>query len=160
RDWQGDVDLPLAKETFGAVICVPLNYGASVIGVLMVIASRHGRLFDSDDVYLLELLGSQAAVAIAHSQLFADQQALVQEVEAARGQLETVLSSTQNPVVAVDRNFNLIFTNLAARDLFTINDNQHDKTIRDLPQAVLPIDYRRALKDLRYNRTHVYEVGL
>src|SRR5690606_20853829 len=87
RDWKGDPDLPLAQEPFGSVICVPLVYGGRAIGALMVIASQQGRLFGPDDVYLLELLGSQAAVAIAHSQLFADQQALVHQVDAARSQL-------------------------------------------------------------------------
>jgi len=67
RDWQGEADLPLAKETFGAAIAVPLNYGEQVTGVLLVIAGRQGRLFNPNDVYLLELLSTQAAVAIANS---------------------------------------------------------------------------------------------
>lgn len=160
RDWEGDVDLPLARETFGSVICVPLKYGNNVIGVLMVIASQHGRLFNRDDVYLLELLGSQAAVAIAHSQLFADQVALMQEVDAARSQLETVLSSTQNPVIAIDRQFNLIFANMAARDIFSIREDVDKQITRILPSNVLPSDTRQTLRDLRYNRTHVYEISI
>ncbi len=157
RDWDGVPDLPLARETFGSVVCVPLIYGGRAIGVLMVIASQQGRLFSSEDVYLLELLGSQAAVAIAHSQLFADQRSLMSEVEAARGQLETVLSSTENPVVAVDRQFRIIFANTAAKTLFTV-DNGVLLTDK-LPRSAFPPDQRAALTDLRHNRTHVYEIS-
>lgn len=158
RDWKGDADLPLARETFGSVICVPLIYGGHAIGALLVIASQHGRLFSAEDVYLLELLGSQAAVAIAHSQLFADQQALVHEVEAARGQLETVLSSTQNPVIAVDRQFHLIFANPAAKTLFLSSEGYR---ITDLvPELAFPADAQHVLADLRYKGSHIYEITL
>ena len=161
RDWKGEVDLPLAKETFGSVICVPLNYGERVIGVLMVIASRQGRLFTSDDVYLLDLLGSQAAVAIAHSQLFAHQKALMQEVDTAHSQLSTVLTSTQNPVIAIDRHFRLIFANPIAQELFFPTTPDKQQSILELlPQGSLPADYREALRNLRQNRAHVYEINL
>ncbi len=157
RDWKGEADLPLARETFGAVICVPLIYAGQTIGVLMVIASQQGRLFGEDDVYLLELLGSQAAVAIAHSQFFADQQALVQEVDAARSQLETVLSSTQNPVIAVDRRFRLIFANPAAKGLFFAQEGS--VITRLLAGQMLPSNPREVLGALRRTGSYVYEVS-
>ncbi len=137
---------------------MPLSYGGRVIGVLMVIASQQGRLFNSDDVYLLELLASQAAVAIAHSQLFADQRALMGEVDLARSQLETVLTSTENPVVAVDRHLRLIFANPAATALFPLIDVGANLT-DILPDHALPPSYRQALADLRRNRSHIYEIS-
>lgn len=159
RDWQHKPDMPLAKDTFGSVICVPLEYGGTVIGVLMVIAGQQGRLFNREDVYLLELLGGQAAVAIAHSQLFAEQSALTHEVETARSQLETVLVSTENPVIAADRNMRLVFSNPAANTLFSIGDDARGKQIHDiLPANALPPDPRQALRQLRQARTHVYEI--
>ncbi len=160
RDWKGQDDLPLARETFGSVICTPLVYGGEAIGALMVIAGQQGRLFSREDVHLLELLGSQAAVAIAHSQLFADQQALTQEVEAAHGQLETVLSSTENPVIAVDRQFRIIFANPAA-DALLPEGRQKDQPITDiLPANTLPTDFREVLTGLRLHRTFIYEISL
>lgn len=118
RDWHGVQDLPLARETFGSVIAAPLSYGDNTFGVLLVIAARDGRMFDRDDVYQLDLLGAQAAVAIANSRLFEEQKSLAQEVEFSRSQMETVLSSTPSPVIAVNRDLEIIFTNLAARMLF------------------------------------------
>jgi two-component system, OmpR family, phosphate regulon sensor histidine kinase PhoR len=156
RDWQGETDLPLARETFGSVICSPLIYGGRAIGVLMVIASRQGRLFSKSDVYLLDLLGAQAAVAIAHSQLFADQQNLMHEVDTARSQLEAVLLSTENPVVAINRRFQIIFANPAARVLFPIEDNV--AVTEMLPDYTFPPEPLAALASLRRNRTHVYEI--
>jgi len=161
RDWSGMPDLPLSTETFGSVICVPLIYGGIAIGVLMVIAARQGRLFSREDVHLLELLGSQAAVAIAHGRLFTEQRELTSQVEAAHGQLETLLISTENPVVAVDRQFRLIFANTAARKLFDLNAIPTDGPITTaLPAFVFPEDFRAAIRDLRRKRAHIYEVSL
>jgi two-component system, OmpR family, phosphate regulon sensor histidine kinase PhoR len=158
RDWNEADDLPLARETFGSVICVPLNYANDIIGVLMVICGRHGRLLDSQDVYLLELLSAQAAVAIAHSHLFAEQQQLTAEVEAAHSQLETVLTSTESPVIAVDRGLRLIFANLAARALFSLDqDRGIDQTI---PREAFPRDLRSVVRAIRHKNSYVYEVSI
>lgn len=76
RDWHFEEDFPHAKKTFGSFICAPLMYGDEVIGILGVISGRHGRLFTKDDVYSLELLSSQVAIAISHSQSFEEQKEL------------------------------------------------------------------------------------
>lgn len=161
RDWRGKADLPLAKETFGSVSCVPLIYGGEVIGVLMVVSGNQGRLFDREDMHLLELLGGQAAVAIAHSRLFAEQRQLTHEVDSARSQLETVLVSTENPVIAVDREFRLNFANPAARNLFSIPESPKRPLITDiLPSAALPPINSNVLRELRRKRVYVYEISL
>jgi two-component system, OmpR family, phosphate regulon sensor histidine kinase PhoR len=162
RDWKGIADLPLARETFGSVICVPLIYSAQTIGVLMVIAGRQGRLFQFEDVQLLELLGAQAAVALAHSRLFAEQHELTEQVEAARSQLETVLSGTENPVIAIDRNFRLIFANPAARKLLPQNNllSKGNNILKHLPTDVLPHNHVEVIRNLRANRAHIYEISL
>lgn len=161
RDWHDKADLPLAKETFGAVICVPLTYGNQVIGALMVIAGRQGRLFRREDVYLLELLGAQAAVAIAHSRLFEEQRELTQQVEDARSQLEALLVSTENPVIAVNRNFRLIFANPAARRIFDIPYHSDDEKITQiLPAVAFPRKPIRAMRDIQKSGAHVYEISL
>lgn len=161
RDWKAEPDLPFAKQTFGAVVCVPLIYARQVIGVLMVISSPQGRLFDRDDVHLLELLAAQAAVAIAHGGLFDEQRALTSQLEAAHSQLQTVLVSTENPVIAVDRKLRLIFANPAAEKLFSIPAQATGTLIYDLlPRSSLPVNARDALRDLRKNRVHIYEITL
>jgi signal transduction histidine kinase len=161
HDWRGSDDFPLARETFGSVICTPLVYANEAIGALMVIAGRHGRLFVREDGYLLELLGAQAAVAIAHSRLFAEQGELTRQVESARGELETVLVSTESPVIAVDRRFRLLFANPAARALFSAREAVDARPIHALlPKSAFPGDARAALRSLRRTRAYTYEAVL
>lgn len=159
RDWAGRPDLPLARETFGAVISVPLMFADEVVGVLLVIQGRQGRLFDREDMHLLELLGPQAAVAITNSRLFEAERDLSTDLEVAKNQLETVLTSTENPVVAIDRQMRIIFANPAAVSLLEANINPVGWRITDfVPRTYLPPDRRRAFRDLRQRRVHVYEI--
>mgnify|MGYP001354313341 CR=1 FL=1 len=158
-NWKGTEDYPLARQTFGSVVCTPLVYGGQTIGVIMVIGAKHGILFQKEDVYLLELLGAQAAVAISHSQLFSD-------VEFARRQLETVLISTESPVIAVDRKFHLIFANRTARQLLQQSSDTEENLpngtpIRDLiPPYALPLSAALALSELRRRGTYTYEATI
>lgn len=161
REWRGADDVPFARETFGSVICTPLIHGGEAIGALMVVAAqRHGRLFWSEDVYMLELLGTQAAVAIVHNRLFKEQAELTQQVDVARSQLEAVLDSTESPVLAVDRGFRLIFANPAAKALFSLGDAEIDKPVQELlPQGVLPKNYVDVLRHLKQHFSYTYEVA-
>ncbi len=159
RDWNSEPDLPLAHETFGSVISVPLIYSSETIGTLMVIAGRKGRLFEREDVQRLELLSAQAAVAIAHSRLFKEQLALTEQVEASRSQLEAVLTSTENPVVAVDRRLRLLFANPAAQKLiYEVHRMDSGSVAQTIPPSLLPRYPLKALRELRNNRVYIYEV--
>ena len=159
QDWHSVEDLPLAHATFGAMICVPLLFADEVVGVLAVIEGLRGRLFDREDMRLLELLGPQAAVAITNSRLFEAERALSNEVIVAKDQLETVLTSTENPVVALNRQFRIIFANPAASKVLGTNTDPVGWLITDfVPRGFLPPDPRRALRDLRKSHAHIYEV--
>lgn len=161
RDWKNKPDLPLSAETFGSVISVPLIYGSSTIGALFVVTGKQGRLLQSQDVKSLELFGAQAAVAIAHSRLFAEQKELTQQIENARSQLEAILTSTENPIIAIDRQFRLILANPAACELLQIRSSAvGEEMLLRLPQEILPPDYRQALSELYRKRAYVYEVSL
>ncbi len=160
QDWKGEPDLPLAHETFGAVACVPLMFAGEVVGVLLVIQGRQGRLFDRDDMYLLELLGPQAAVAITNSRLFEAEQGLSEDLTAAKDQLEAVLTGTENPVVAVDRGFRIIFANPAVIKLLETHTDPVGQRIVDLvPRRYLAPSPRRALRDLHTQHVHIYEIA-
>lgn len=161
HDWKGEEDLPLARETFGAVVCVPLMFANEVAGVLLVVHGRQGRLFNRDDMHLLQLLGPQAAVAITNSRLFEAERKLSGDLAAAKSQLEAVLASTENPVVAVDRQFTIIFANPAALKLVELTEAPVGQPIVSfVPPHFLPPDLRRALRDLHQHRGHVYELTI
>ncbi len=160
RDWLLHSESALSYETFGSVIAVPLVYGNKTIGVLLVIAGKQGRLFQKDDVELLELLAAQASVAISHSRLFDEQRKLTFQVEMAHDQLNTVLSSTENPVIAIDGRFRIIFANLAARRLLKFDANSHPRITDLVDSSMLPSDLRTVYRTLRYHEAYVYEIVL
>lgn len=160
-DWHGEDDMPLARETFGAVLCAPLTVVGDVIGALMVIASRQNRLFDREDAFFLQMLAAQASVAIAHSHLFSEQRDLTQAVESARAQLETVLTATESPVVAINRDFRVIFANPAARALFSPPVDPIGRLIFEVaPVYPLPADLRKSLRMLRQAGGLTYELEI
>src|SRR5581483_9829530 len=155
RDWTGQADMPFAKETFGAVIAAPLIFADEVMGVLVVIEGPQGRRFDRVD-----LLGPQAAVAITNSRLFERQRGLTDELEAAKNQLETVLTSTENPVIALNRRCEIIFANPAAAELFD-NQSLTGRRIREIaPTSILPTNPGLALRELNQRRVYIYEVTI
>lgn len=160
REWKGEADMPLARETFGAVVGVPLMFADEVVGVLLAIQGRQGRLFNREDLHLLELLGPQAAVAITNSRLFEAEQELTRELSEAKGQLETVLTSTKNPVVAINRNFRIIFANPAAASLLNNpNSDPVGQLLVDLvPPHFLPSNPYQTLRKLRRQHTFTYEM--
>ncbi len=76
---------------FRAVVCVPLKFRDEVLGVLTVYDSREGRVFDDDEVALLELLAPQVAIAIRNAMLY---QELTARMEAqAKAEREMIRSA-------------------------------------------------------------------
>jgi two-component system, OmpR family, phosphate regulon sensor histidine kinase PhoR len=158
RDWPGADDLPYASLTFGAVICVPLMYAETVIGALLAVTGKRQHAFQPDDAHLLQMLGAQAAVAIKHGQLFTQQQTLNEEIASARNQLETLLTSTENPVVAVNRQLERVFTNKAAERLFPALQYATGPVTDVLPPQALPANLLTVVRNIRQRRVHTYEI--
>lgn len=120
RDWRKADDLPLARETFGSVICVPLRYGDQIIGALEVITSRKGHLFDADDVYALELISSQAAIAISHSQLFEEQR----ELGRLRSEMVRIAShDLKNPLMGASNHIELMKDHQRVADVAELQES-------------------------------------
>ncbi len=160
RDWHGELDLPDARDVFGSVAGVPLVFAGEVVGVLLVAHRRSGGLFNRADMHLLELLGPQAAVAITNSRLFEAERQLSRDLTMAKDQLEVVLTSTENPVMAVDRHFRCIFVNPAALKLLKLRINPVGQPVTGfVPQQFLPPQPVRALRELRDHDVHVYEIS-
>jgi len=86
-----------AKEPFKAVASVPLKWRGRIIGALNVADDTEGRVFDEDDLRLLELFAPQAALAIENARLF--------EAEAKRRrEAETLRQASLALTAALDRN--------------------------------------------------------
>jgi signal transduction histidine kinase len=160
RDWLGAPDMPYAKQSFGSVVAAPLIFGDEVMGVLFVVAGIHSKRFDRDDLQLLQLLGPQAAVAITNSRLFERRREMADELESAKNQLETLLMSTENPVLALNRKLEVLFANYAASDLLNQSALAGKRIIDLMGLEAMPAQPIRALRDLHRWRIHTYEVTI
>jgi len=156
------IDIPYAENTFGSIISVPLKTDNDILGVLTVITGKRNRPLNTDDVRLTELLSSQAVVAISQGELFAEQKALNQEIQNAHGQLRGVLESTQNPVLAVDRSFDIIFHNAATLKLLDIVPNQQEQLniFKLISDNNFPSNWRSFLRTMQKTHVFVYETRL
>jgi len=147
--WRGVDDFPEWSDVFGSAICVPMKANEIVIGTIFVVNNEQGRQYTRDDAHKLELLASHAAVAISHGQLFTEQQQLA-------SQLEAVLTSTENPVIAIRRDFRLMFANRAARRVFPLTLSRDD-SLRQLPADLRPSNFKQALRDMKRVGYHSYD---
>lgn len=161
REWDGENDLPFARDVFGATLTEPLIYGGQAIGVLLVALARNGRVFSTQDRALLQLLAEQGAVALQQSRLVAEQRALNDEVEAGRRQLESVLSSTESPVLAISRGWHVLFANPSARALAVRAGIDLDAAVgAALPREAFPASMLQLEREIRRNGSATYEITL
>jgi len=154
RDWTGDSDFVAETEAIGSVMSVPLFAGTDVVGVMMVISGRRSKLFSKNELELLEQLADQVAVAISHSQLF-------EHVARSHAQLHTVLESTYNPVIAVDKNIRIIFCNPSAKDLIYKQAGKLGNEIiygsKRIPRDYLPSNLKYFEKSINTDGYFTYE---
>lgn len=161
RDWEGPTDLPFARDVFGAVLSEPLVYGGRAIGAILAAIQQTGRTFDPQDRAMLQLLAAQAAVVLQQNHLLSEQRALADEVEAGRRQLESVLSSTESPVVALARTRQVLFANPSARELAAGAGVNLDAPLGDdFPRDLLPRSLLRMARELRREGSFTYDLAL
>ncbi len=88
--WEGRADR-FADESFAAVISVPLVWQDELVGVLDVLADAP-RVFTDDDLQLLTLFASQAAVALQNANLYEQITRRVEEMSALRETVVDIIS--------------------------------------------------------------------
>ncbi|HYO89163.1 MAG TPA: GAF domain-containing sensor histidine kinase, partial [Candidatus Limnocylindrales bacterium] len=161
REWEGETDLPFARDVFGAVLSEPLVYGGRAIGAVLAAIGQSGRLFDPQDRAMLQLLASQAAVVLQQNRLLSEQRALTDEVEAGRRQLESVLSSTESPVVALGRSQRVLFANPSARALAASAGVNLDAPLGEgMPRVLFPRSLLRMARELRISGSFTYDLSM
>jgi len=88
-----------AKEPSQSQIFVPLNTGSRTIGALSV-QSKHAHIYTEDDVQMLSVIASQAAIAIENARLFADQQNRVFELQTIQSIVQKLNPLHEIPAIA------------------------------------------------------------
>jgi PAS domain S-box-containing protein len=99
-----------------AILGVALRHENLFYGVLWL-AYEASRQFSEEEVRYIVTLAGQAALAAANARLFLS-------AEIGRQRLESIITSTPDPVLVTDRNDNLLFTNPAAQERFHLYDEQ------------------------------------
>lgn len=160
-EWSGSPDFPHAPTAFASLIAIPVGSPEAVYGVVIAVTGHHGRTLKMDDVYRLELLAPQVALAVSYTNFLDLKTDLAETIEENRQQLETVLISTESPVLAVDRQMRLIFANPAAQAVL----NLHGAVLGDditshLPLEVVARDLRALAVGLRSGAGYLSEVTL
>jgi PAS domain S-box-containing protein len=121
----------------GADVAFPLLADHMLAGILIVGAKRSGDPYFSQDLYLLETLTSQAAVAIKNAQLYR-QVVLVNEY------VDNILSTMDSGVIAINADGTLSLFNSAAERLTGLRA----ATLQGKPyQANLPHPLASPLRD-------------
>lgn len=151
-------------EAVGAIAGVPLLLGQEVVGVLIVTESRDRSVFSLEQVERLKLIAPQAAVTIRNNRLLEDERQLKQRLRTQQTQLQTVLTSTSNPVLAVGRDLRIIFINPAAQELlgFTARPRYElngQNLLELVDNTLLPSNKRSLLGAIRRDGAFVYEVS-
>lgn len=164
REMHGKPHEGFPIEAVGAIAGVPLLLGNDVVGVLIVTESRDRNAFAREQVERLRLIAPQAAVTIRNNRLLEHERDLKQRLLAQQTQLQTVLTSTSNPVLAIGRDFRILFVNPAAQELLGIAsrpsyelDGQNLLDIVDT--SLLPSDWRTLLRTIRRQGFFVYDLS-
>jgi HD-GYP domain-containing protein (c-di-GMP phosphodiesterase class II) len=84
EDFQGAIQIPGTPEIDESILAVPLRYGDRVTGTIVLSKLGIGQ-FDDDDLRLLEVLASNAAVALENARLLQEER---ESAETSRALLE------------------------------------------------------------------------
>jgi signal transduction histidine kinase len=96
-----------------SVIAVPLKRRKRVLGVLTIVHDEPDN-FKEDELPLVNAIAGQAAIALENAQLF-------KETEQERGKLSAIISSTQDAVLVVSPENEVLLLNPAAQELIELN---------------------------------------
>lgn len=96
-----EIDQQLNFQT-RSILGVPLRTQNEVIGVLEVINKRHLATFSGDDLYILNTLASQAAVAINNARLFAQSDQIADMVHELRSPLASIMGFSELLLIRED----------------------------------------------------------
>jgi PAS domain S-box-containing protein len=79
-----------------AIVSTPLSVGGEIIGTLDVHSKSNPQAFDEDDLQILSLLATQAAIAIQNARLF-------EQLSEQKDHWARLVASSPNGVISIDR---------------------------------------------------------
>lgn len=95
RKWADRVSYPVEPVEVIGLLSVPMVWQRKVLGVINVLDVQESRKFTSDDLEMLTLFASQAAIAVENSRLFEAEQRRAREAETLRLAAATIAGALQ-----------------------------------------------------------------
>ncbi len=124
RTWSKRAPAFEGDQPFSAVLSTPMIWKGQVIGVIHVLDTEEGR-FRQEDLELLSLFASHAAIAVENARLLeslqgelAERGRLEAEIEQRRLYLESILASAPDAIVTLDSRLRIAEWNPGAERLF------------------------------------------
>jgi len=113
-----------------SVIAVPLKRRQRVLGVITIVHDEPEK-FKEDELPLINAIAGQAAIALENAQLF-------KETEQERHKLSAIINSTQDAVLVVSPDAEMLLINPAAQELIKLNGRSWEG--RQLSELVINPD--------------------
>jgi PAS domain S-box-containing protein len=157
-DWDGKAQAYANDREITAVLGVPLISSGQVVGVLEVLNDMYIRVFNDEDVRLLNLLAPQASVAIRNAMLY-------DELTRQHDFVNSVLNSVNDGILMLDSEFRVALCNPRFTELLKLEPQQimgqHmrdvatmlDETVESEPPFSAE-SMARILRELRRNPEH------
>ncbi len=111
KEWLGQSAQYADVRVLHSVMAAPLLIGRRLVGAIATVHSDPARVFNDDDLRLLNLFAPQAAIAIENARLF-------DAANRQRQYFETLVSNSPVAIVALDANNNIKTCNPAFQRLF------------------------------------------
>ena len=105
-----DARARIEQAAFRAILAVPLLVRDRVIGVLTV-GDRAGRVFDTEDVRLVQAFADQAAVALENARLYT-------EIKTARDFLQSIAENSADAIITTDAEGRVTYVSAGGEEIF------------------------------------------
>jgi two-component system, NtrC family, sensor histidine kinase KinB len=128
-DGSEDLAVPsFHEEAFRSIVMAPMHARREVIGILSIMSSKPNQ-FNEDMINVLRAIADTVGVALNNARLY--ESALESE-----NNLEAILDSTADGIIATDQKGRIRLINNKAENLFEVNAHQ----LRGLPLREIPIE--------------------
>ncbi|MEQ8673928.1 MAG: adenylate/guanylate cyclase domain-containing protein [Aggregatilineales bacterium] len=129
---QGNVSI--ANLSLRSVLCVPLKYKGTTIGVVYVDNRLRSGLFEAREKNLLVAFANQASVTIENARLYSRIQLSLAEISETKELIDNVFASIGSGVITTDAEDNVTMYNRAASQIL---ERPEDKSINQPVGSVL-----------------------
>jgi len=103
-------------------ILVPLNIEEEIIGMIVLGAKESGDAFNDEDLKTLEIIASQAVLAVKNATLYGESLRFTDRLKAEQDKIKAIIANFIDPIIFIDKFNRLSLFNSAAQNIFGLSD--------------------------------------